>query len=145
MDGKVFLAHIVTFERFHIITSSGEIDMPFESECYRLVVAFDDWAYDLQERGKRYHIIDMEDYVIPEFELNSLTTNVKYVYDMYPFENMWDSVKDVFGIPEDKDTYLNPRIEEARLLHQELSKPKTEAGPTVIDFCAIYQKTKKES
>ncbi len=129
---KVFLAHIVTFDMPNITLSDGMIDMPFASEEYRLVVAFSSWAYDLQDEGCRYHIIEMyDDEYMPDYEVNNLKPHTKYVYDMTPFTNVWDSVSAVFQIPAPMETYLQDKIERAQLLHFQLGDEDSE---NVINF-----------
>lgn len=132
MYNNVFLAKVVSFDSVSLIFNDDEIEIPFQSEEYRLIVAFDDWAYDLVDEGKRYHIIDMTNYVIPDEEIETLLPNVKYVYDMYPFEDIWESISIVFQIDEDMKNYLDPKIDFAKQLHESLSNS-IKTG-RVIDF-----------
>lgn len=136
MYDNVFLAKIVTFGEFSLLLDSNELDMPFESEDYRMVVAFDDWAYDL-ETFDRIHIIDMIDGVIPDVELDKLQPRIPYVYDMSPLLGFWNSVSIVFSIQDKPDTYLEPRVRQALSIHEELERSKNKG--TIIDLFEAKQ------
>lgn len=136
MYENVFLAKIVRFGKFTLLFDSNEIDMPFESEDYRLVVTFDDWAYDL-ETFERTHIIKMVDGIIPTDEIDKLIPRIPYVYDLYPLLSFWNSVSKVFGVDDKPDTYLEPRVRKAKNIHDELVKSKSNG--LIIDLLEAKQ------
>lgn len=141
MYDNVFLVKVVSFESFTLSLNNEYLEMPFETEEYRLIVAYDDYAYDLQEEGRRYYIIDMVNYVIPDEEIVKLLPNVKYVYDMYPFQDIWESISVVFGIKEDMKTYLEAKVAAALKLHEKLTAG--EEKGQIIDFNVAKKNIKK--
>lgn len=136
MYDNVFLARVVSFGKFTLLLDTNELDMPFESEKYLMVVVFGDDAYDL-ETLNRFHIIDMTDGVIPDEEIEKLLPGLPYVYDLTPLLVFWDSISKVFNISDSPDKYLEPRVKRAEELHQQLSHNK-ENG-VVIDFLEAKQ------
>ena len=137
---NVYLARIVSFSKSSLLFDSYEVQMPFETEEFFLVLLINDWAYNL-ETQERYHVIEMEEDFIPYEELTSLNPNQKYAYELYEFEDIWDSFKSVLNIDMDISKYLDPKIEKTLEHHQEMSQCKI----YVIDFNNYHKnKSKRE-
>lgn len=114
MYDNVFIAKVISFDEIYYY--QDEYEMPFETELSRLVAVFDSTAYDL-ENDKAYHIIEMEDYIIPDEEMESLVPGVLYVYDMQPFSEVWESLKKLLEIDDSYLAKINNKIAEMEEYH----------------------------
>lgn len=132
MSNNVFLVKVVSFSNATLILYNDENEMPFETEEYRLVYVIDNWAYDLNDIGRRYHIIDTNNYTIPDEEIIHLKPRKQYVFDMYPFDSVWNTFHSALGVRLDKKRYFASKITKVKKLHEDLEQSKKSG--TIIDI-----------
>ena len=135
MNNNIFLAKIVTFDNYALLFEINNLEPA--SEEFKLIAVYGKWAYDLQTK-RRYYILDVHNNIIANEDLDIIRMNGKYVYEKYSFDDIWDSIKEVFNINEDKEGYLSKCIEDI----EELNKILT-SGEKIIDLNKI-KKLRKE-
>ena len=118
-NDNVFLAKIVTFDTYSLLFEINSLTPA--SEEYRLVAVYGKKAYDLQTR-ERYYVLNVSNGIIDNDDLNKLKNNYKYVYEKCPFYDLWEDIKDVYGIKENRDVFLEKCIKDIDELNKILSK-----------------------
>ena len=107
---NVFLAHLVSFSRNSLLFRKNDLEENFATEEYRLVELRDNLAYDLITYKRLYIITNAMD-LIDDRVIDKLQPNVLYVYKLWDIIDMWEDVKRVYGIKEEKDTFLEKALD----------------------------------
>ena len=119
MQNNVFLAKIVTFDNYSLLFEINTLTP--SSEDYRLIVVYGKKAYDLQTK-ELYYVLNVSKGIIDNEDLNSLRNDRKYVYEKCPFIDIWEDIKEVLGVTETLDTFLEKCINDIEELNKILSK-----------------------
>ena len=130
----VFLAKIVSFDNYSVLFQINDLE-PY-TEDYRLVQIFPNgWAYDLISK-KRYKILSVTNGIINSEDLDKIKPFRLYVFDKCSFIDIWESIKEVYGINENIDCFLNKCLSDISELNKLLS-PENK----VIDFNKVKKLT----
>ena len=109
-NNNVFLARLVSFSQNTLLFKINELDENIGTEEFKLVAIKGNWAYDLINY-KRYFIITNAIGGIDDRLLDKLKPNVLYVYQTWAFIDLWESIKEVYGIEESLTDFLEKSIE----------------------------------
>lgn len=130
----IFLAKIVSFDNYSILFQINDLDPCYED--FRLVKVFPNgWAYDLLTR-KKYKVLTVINGSVISEELDEIKASMLYVFDMCSFIDVWKSVREVYGIKDNLDTFLDKCINDINELNRLLS-PENK----IIDFDKVKKLT----
>ncbi len=132
---NTFLAKIVTFDNYSLLFEINNLEPATEE--FRLIAIYGRWAYDLQNK-RRYYVLDVHNNMIASEDLDVVRINGKYVYEKYLFNDIWDSIKEVFNISDTKEEYISKCIEDINELNKILT-----SGEKIIDLNKIKQLRKE--
>ena len=134
-NDNIFLAKIVSFDNYALLFEINNLEPATEE--FRLIAIYGKWAYDLQNK-RRYYVLDVSNNIIASEDLDVVRINGRYVYEKYSFNDIWDSIKEVFNIQETKEEYISKCIADI----EELNKILT-SGEKIIDLNKVKQLRKE--
>lgn len=134
-NDNIFLAKIVSFDNYALLFEINNLEPATEE--FRLIAIYGKWAYDLQNK-RRYYVLDVSNNIIASEDLDVVRIKGRYVYEKYSFNDIWDSIKEVFNIQETKEEYISKCIADI----EELNKILT-SGEKIIDLNKVKQLRKE--
>ena len=134
-NDNIFLAKIVSFDNYALLFEINNLEPATEE--FRLIAIYGKWAYDLQNK-RRYYVLDVSNNIIASEDLDVVRIKGRYVYEKYSFNDIWDSIKEVFNIQETKEEYISKCISDI----EELNKILT-SGEKIIDLNKVKQLRKE--
>ena len=135
MKNNVYLGKIVTFDNYSLLFEIDNLQ-PI-SEEFRLISVFGKNAYDLITK-ERYYVLELASGLIVDDDLYNLKQGIKYVYEVYPFIDVWENIKDVYNIKYDMDTFVNRYLKDTEELNKILTEDK------IIDINKIKRIIKRK-